>query len=93
MSEYVDEIAELTRQFLFPGLKVLRNDLREIVNTVDSGMVQSYINLMNFRIGPMAGRDGKPPPSASFQQLIRKNSPEILLTVFVFFLTLLISSV
>lgn len=93
MSEYVDEIAELTRQFLFPGLKVLRNDLREIVNTVDSGMVQSYINLMNFRIGPMAGRDGKPPPSANFQTLIRKNSPEILLTVFVFFLTLVISSV
>lgn len=93
MSEYVDEIAELTRQFLFPGLKVLRNDLREIVNTVDSGMVQSYINLMNFRIGPMAGRDGKPPPSANFQQLIRKNSPEILLTVFLFFLTLVVSSV
>lgn len=93
MSEYVDEIAELTRQFLFPGLKVVRNDLREIVNTVDSGMVQSYINLMNFRIGPMAGRDGKPPPSANFQQLIRKNSPDILLTVFVFFLTLVISSV
>ncbi|XP_060831781.1 dynein axonemal heavy chain 1-like [Bombus pascuorum] len=63
MSEYVDEIAELTRQFLFPGLKLLRNELREIVNTVDSGMVQSYVNLMNFRIGPMAGRDGKPPPT------------------------------
>lgn len=94
MSEYVDEIGELTRQFLFPGLKVLRNDLREIVSTVDSGMVQSYINLMNFRIGPMAGRDGKPPPSANFQQLIRKNySLEIVSTVFLFFLIFLISSV
>ncbi|XP_017758914.1 PREDICTED: dynein heavy chain 1, axonemal-like, partial [Eufriesea mexicana] len=63
MSDYIEEISELTNQFLFPGLKILRNNLREIVNTVDSGMVQSYINLMNFRIGPMAGRDGKPPPT------------------------------
>lgn len=72
MAEHIDGITELTRQFLFPGLKILRGHLQEIVSTVDSGMIQSYINLMDFRIGPMAGRDGKPPPSATFQQLIRK---------------------
>ncbi|KAK1118886.1 hypothetical protein K0M31_014656 [Melipona bicolor] len=70
MAEHIDGITELTRQFLLPGLKILRSRLREIVSTVDSGMIQSYINLMDFRIGPMAGRDGKPPPSAIFQQLI-----------------------
>ncbi|XP_076627799.1 dynein axonemal heavy chain 1 [Colletes latitarsis] len=70
MSNYVDRIDELTGHYLLPGLKVLRSSLREIVSTVDCGMVQSYINLMNFRIGPMAGREGKPPPAAAFQELI-----------------------
>ncbi|XP_053995639.1 dynein axonemal heavy chain 1-like [Hylaeus anthracinus] len=70
MADYVDRIAELTSHYLLPGLKILRSNLREIVGTVDSGIVQSYINLMNFRIGPMAGRDGKPPPAAPFQNLI-----------------------
>ncbi|XP_076227649.1 dynein axonemal heavy chain 1 [Nomia melanderi] len=70
MGNFTESIAELTSFYLLPGLKVLRASLREIVNTVDSGMVQSYINLMNFRIGPMVGREGKPPPSAPFQALI-----------------------
>nr|XP_034195945.1 dynein heavy chain 1, axonemal-like [Osmia lignaria] len=70
MTDHVDGIAELTGHYLLPGLQVLRSSLHEIVSTVDSGMVQSYINLMNFRIGPMAGRDGRPPPAAPFQQLI-----------------------
>ncbi|CAK9804539.1 Dynein axonemal heavy chain 1 [Anthophora plagiata] len=70
MSDHIEEIDKLTGHYLLPGLKVLRRSLREIVSTVDSGMVQSYINLMNFRIGPMAGRDGKPPPSAALQKLI-----------------------
>ncbi|XP_076646459.1 dynein axonemal heavy chain 1 [Halictus rubicundus] len=70
MSSYVETIGQLTSQYLLPGLKVLRNSLREIVSTVDCGMVQSYINMMNFRIGPMAGREGKPPPPAAFQALI-----------------------
>lgn len=73
MSNHVDRIAELTSHYLFPGLKILRGSLKEIVNTVDCGMVQSYINLMNFRIGPMAGRDGKAPPPAPFQEIIRKD--------------------
>lgn len=81
MSDHVDGIAELTGHYLLPGLQVLRSSLHEIVSTVDCGMVQSYINLMNFRIGPMAGRDGKPPPAAPFQQLIRKNFNHICYTI------------
>lgn len=73
MANFAESIAELMSLYLLPGLKVLRASLREIVNTVDSGMVQSYINLMNFRIGPMVGREGKPPPPAPFQTLIRKS--------------------
>nr|XP_012140860.1 PREDICTED: dynein heavy chain 1, axonemal [Megachile rotundata] len=70
MNDHVEEIARLTGHYLLPSLEVLRASLQEIVSTVDLGMAKSYINLMNFRIGPMAGRDGRPPPSAPFQQLI-----------------------
>jgi hypothetical protein len=72
MNEYVNELAEITNQLVLPALKIVREELQEIVGTVDCALVQSYINLMNFRIGPMAGREGKPPPSFIFQRTIRK---------------------
>ncbi|XP_043502299.1 dynein axonemal heavy chain 1-like [Polistes fuscatus] len=70
IQDHVEKIMKLTKELLFPGIKMLREQLKEIVNTVDSMMVQSYINLMNYRIGPMAGRDNKPPPSLVFQKTI-----------------------
>lgn len=72
MSDYVEEITDLTAQLVLPGLKFVRENLQEIIHTADSAIIQSYINLMNFRIGPMAGREGKAPPSFAFQRTIRK---------------------
>lgn len=73
MSDYIEEITKLTTQLVLPGLKIIRESLREIVRTVDSAVIQSYINLMNFRIGPLTGRDGKPTPSFAFLKTIRKS--------------------
>ncbi|KAK2581766.1 hypothetical protein KPH14_002245 [Odynerus spinipes] len=70
MNDHRKKIHKLTGELLFPGIELLRQQLREIVSTVDSAMVQAYINLMNYRIGPMAGRDGKPPPGYAFQRTI-----------------------
>ncbi|XP_039313454.1 dynein heavy chain 1, axonemal [Solenopsis invicta] len=70
MSDYIEEITKLTTQLVLPGLKIIRESLREIVRTVDSAVIQSYINLMNFRIGPLTGRDGKPTPSFAFLKTI-----------------------
>ena len=72
MKDHIEEISRLAYFFVMPGLELVRSKLREIVGTVDSALVQSYINLMNFRIGPMAGREGKPPPDITLQKLIRK---------------------
>lgn len=72
MQDNVETIKKLTNELLFPGIKILREQLKEIVSTVDSAIIQSYINLMNYRIGPMAGREGKPPPALVFQKTIRK---------------------
>ncbi|XP_077275648.1 dynein axonemal heavy chain 1 [Temnothorax americanus] len=70
MNDYIEEIIELTTQLVLPGLKIVRQNLREILRTVDSAIVQSYINLMNFRIRPMTGREGKTPSSVAFQRTI-----------------------
>lgn len=74
MREYVERIGHLTYQLIPDGLYLLRNNLREIVSTVDASIVKAYISLMNFRILPMSGRDGKSPPSFAFQRLIRKDA-------------------
>ncbi|XP_012056092.1 PREDICTED: dynein heavy chain 1, axonemal-like [Atta cephalotes] len=63
MNDYIEEITELTTQLVLPGLKIVRESLREIVRTVDSAVVQSYINLMNFRIRSIVGREEKAPPT------------------------------
>ncbi|KAI4500001.1 hypothetical protein M0802_004871 [Mischocyttarus mexicanus] len=70
MQDHVEKIMKLTKELLFPGIKMLREQLKELVSTVDSMMIQSYINLMNYRIGPMTGRNNKPPPSFVFQKTI-----------------------
>ena len=74
MNDYIEEITELTTQLVLPGLKIVRESLREIVRTVDSAVVQSYINLMNFRIRSIFGREEKAPPSLALQNVIRKHN-------------------
>lgn len=72
MSDYVEEITKLTVQLALPGLKLVRKSLREFVSSVDFALIQSYINLMNFRIRPMAKHEGKALPSFNFQRTIRR---------------------
>lgn len=59
ISEHAEEVSDLAYFFLRPGLKFLRDHLREIVTSVDSGLVQSYINLMNYQIGSVKNVEGK----------------------------------
>lgn len=73
MKEHVTTISSLTYQFIPDGLELLRTSLREIVETVNSSMVHSYTNLMDFRFGPMTGREGKAPPGFAFQRTIRED--------------------
>ncbi|ENN79658.1 hypothetical protein YQE_03893, partial [Dendroctonus ponderosae] len=43
---------------------------QEILTSVDSALLMSFLRLMDFRLGPLSGRDNKPPPPAQFQALI-----------------------
>lgn len=72
MDEHKMEILRLTRYFVLPALELLRSKMREIVSSVDVAVVHAYINLMNFRIGPMTGSEGKPVPSQTVQNAIRE---------------------
>lgn len=71
MDDYIEEITELSNQLVLPGLKIIRESLQEIVDTVDSTIIQSYINLMNFRIGLIVEREEKTPLNFAFQRIIR----------------------
>lgn len=60
IKEFGPKLTELTYQLLPAGLELLRRYLSEIVKTVDSTMVQSYINLINYQfsksLAPMGTR-------------------------------------
>lgn len=71
MNNYIEEITKLSNQLVLPALKIIRESLREIVDTVDSAIIQSYTNLMNFRFGLIAERNEKMPLNFVFQQTIR----------------------
>ncbi|XP_058804505.1 dynein axonemal heavy chain 1-like [Phymastichus coffea] len=59
MSAQAARVSELAYFFLPAGLAFLRSNLKEIVSSVDSGLVQSYINLMNCQIGALKLQEGK----------------------------------
>ena len=58
MVDHTAEVSRLAYFFVIPGLKLLREQLREIVGSVDCGLVQSYINLMNYQIGSVKVQEG-----------------------------------
>jgi len=72
VNDYIEKIIKLTTQLILPGLMIVCESLREIVKTIDSALVQSYINLMNFRIGSIIEHKGKAPLSFAFQKIICK---------------------
>nr|XP_012230662.1 PREDICTED: dynein heavy chain 1, axonemal-like [Linepithema humile] len=71
MNDYIEEIIKLSNQLVLPGLKIIRESLQEIVDIVDSAIIQSYINLMNFRIGLITEREEKAPLNFAFQRTIQ----------------------
>lgn len=62
---------DLFEYYVLPAIEVVRNNLKEILTSVDSALLHTFLRLMDFRLGPLAGRDNKPPPAAQFLALIR----------------------
>ncbi|XP_069681263.1 dynein axonemal heavy chain 1-like [Periplaneta americana] len=69
-TEYEDQMRNLFDVYLLPGLDFLRTSLKEIVVSVDSALVMSFLRLMDIRLKPLTYPDGKPPPAPQFLNLI-----------------------
>ncbi|ENN82285.1 hypothetical protein YQE_01339, partial [Dendroctonus ponderosae] len=61
---YLAEFEALFAFYVLPAIEL------EILTSVDSALLMSFLRLMDFRLGPLSGRDNKPPPPAQFQALI-----------------------
>lgn len=68
----------LIQTFLYPALEVLRTQCVEIVRSIDSALVLKFLELLDFRLRPLTGKDDRPPPAPPFLALMRE-------FVFVFF--------
>ncbi|XP_018331814.1 dynein heavy chain 1, axonemal-like [Agrilus planipennis] len=68
--KFADEFQELFQIYLLPAIVILRSNMKEVLTSVDSALVISFLRLMDFRLGPLAGKDNKPPPPAQFIELI-----------------------
>nr|CAI5854257.1 unnamed protein product [Callosobruchus analis] len=68
---YKDKLKELIYYYVIPAMELLRAGLREILTSVDSALLICFLRLMDFRLGPLSGKDNKPPPAAQFLTLIR----------------------
>ncbi|CAH1982445.1 unnamed protein product [Acanthoscelides obtectus] len=68
---YRDKLKELIYHYAVPAIALLRSSLKEILTSVDSALLTCFLRLLDFRLGPLAGRDNKPPPATQFLALIR----------------------
>lgn len=64
--DHTEEISNLAYTLILPGLEFLRENLTEIVTSVDCGLVQAYFNLMNYQIGCVKNPDPKAFPGKVF---------------------------
>ncbi|KAK4887372.1 hypothetical protein RN001_003643 [Aquatica leii] len=67
---YKEILNDMFYIYLLPGIELLRSSLREILTSIDSALVMSFLYLMDFRLGPLAGKDNKPPPPPPFLALL-----------------------
>ncbi|KAL1138665.1 hypothetical protein AAG570_008727 [Ranatra chinensis] len=66
---------ELFSRYLLPGVELLRSRLKEIVASVDSAIVLSFLKLLDSFLAPLTMKDNRPPPSAKFLKLMPQLIP------------------
>ncbi|XP_074037842.1 dynein axonemal heavy chain 1 isoform X2 [Leptinotarsa decemlineata] len=69
--QFAETLRELFHYYVLPAIEMVRNNLKEILTSVDSALLMTFLRLMDFRLGPLAGRDNKPPPAPQFLALMK----------------------
>jgi hypothetical protein len=59
MKPHASILSNLAYTLVLPALEFLREHLIEIVATVDSGLIQAYINIMNYQFSTLKNTDEK----------------------------------
>ncbi|XP_045539469.1 dynein axonemal heavy chain 1 [Papilio machaon] len=65
----------LIETYVYPSLQLLRARLTEIVPSIDSALMLKFLELLDFRLRPLTGKDDRPPPSPPFLALMPKLAP------------------
>ncbi|XP_045521817.1 dynein axonemal heavy chain 1-like [Pieris brassicae] len=61
--------------YLYPAITVLRSKLTEIVASIDSALVLKFLELLDYRLRPLTGKDDRPPPGPVFIATMPKLAP------------------
>lgn len=69
---HADKLRSLFAHYTLPAIELVRGRLKEILTSVDSALLMSFLRLMDFRMSPLSGKDNRPPPPPQFQALVRK---------------------
>ncbi|XP_028171352.1 dynein heavy chain 1, axonemal-like [Ostrinia furnacalis] len=65
----------LITNYLYPSLTLLRSRLTELVVSIDSQLVLKCLELLDYRMRPLTGKDDRPPPGAAFIAMLPKLAP------------------
>ncbi|CAG9840890.1 unnamed protein product, partial [Diabrotica balteata] len=57
--------------YAIPAIHFVRNSLKEVLASVDSALLMTFLRLLDFRLAPLSGRDNKPPPPQQFLLLMK----------------------
>ncbi|XP_063366022.1 dynein axonemal heavy chain 1-like [Cydia amplana] len=68
-------LPSLITTYLYPCLDLLRSKLVEIVVSIDSALVLKFLELLDYRLRPLTGKDDRPPPGAPFLAMMPRLAP------------------
>lgn len=67
---YKERIKQLFDLYVIPAIEFLRTNLKEILISIDTAILTCFLNLMDYRLTPLSGKDNKPPPAPQFLALL-----------------------
>ncbi|XP_052749829.1 dynein axonemal heavy chain 1-like isoform X2 [Galleria mellonella] len=68
-------LPNLITTYLYPSLTLLRSRLTELVVSIDSALVLKFLELLDYRLRPLTGKDDRPPPAGPFLALMPRLAP------------------
>ncbi|XP_060806154.1 dynein axonemal heavy chain 1-like [Amyelois transitella] len=68
-------LPNLINTYLYPSLQILRTKLTELVVSIDCALVLKFLELLDYRLRPLTGKDDRPPPGPAFLALMPRLAP------------------